>query len=193
MVKCSEPPVLPGCHPCAHPGHWEGPRSRLGCQQRPNPSTAQTPPCFSTDTSLLAKQHFFLALGKRCSLGETTDRVLDQKVTGIKRAKADVPQSHAPGAAPAAVGLEVALPAPCPGTPSMLGMAPSRDLGFSRGSVALPASLVGGRCSPHCRRSHLPAAPCVHGHSWSDASCKSSTTRVTYRYMYFHICPAVKI
>lgn len=190
MLGASCPAWLP---PLRSPGALGRSPAAPGLPATPQPKYSPDSPCFSTDTSSLAKQHFFLALGKRCSLGETTDRVLDQKVTGIKRAKADVPQSHAPGAAPAAVGLEVALPAPCPGTPSMLGMAPSRDLGFSRGSVALPASLVGGRCSPHCRRSHLPAAPCVHGHSWSDASCKSSTTRVTYRYMYFHICPAVKI
>lgn len=90
---------------------------------------------------------------------------------GIKRAKADVPQPRAPGAALAAAGLEVALPAPCPGTPSTLGMAPSRDTGFCPGSTALPESSVCGSCSLRCWHSHVPAAPCGRGHSWSNGSC----------------------
>lgn len=94
------------------------------------------------------------------------DSVLDQKVLGTKSAKA-----RAPGAALAAAGLEVALPVPCPGAPSTLGMASSRDLGFCRGSTALLASLKCGCCSLRCRHSQLPAVPRVHGHSWSNGSC----------------------
>lgn len=102
------------------------------------------------------------------------DRVLDQNVTGIKGAKVDVPQPQVLGAAPAAAGLEmVVLPAPCPGTPSMLGMAPSRDLGFSRGTATLLVSLVGGCCSPRCRRSgtRTPGATLLASHSDQCQAC----------------------
>lgn len=70
--------------------------------------------------------------------------VLDQKVMGVKRVKADVPQSRALEAA----GLEVALPVLCPGTLSTLGRPPSRDLGFSHGSLAL-LGFWGVGAAPH--------------------------------------------
>lgn len=74
------------------------------------------------------------------------EKVLDQKVLGVKMAKADVPQSHALGAALVAPGLEVALPEPCRGTPSMLGMAPSRDLGHLWWVGAAPHTAVSQQC-----------------------------------------------
>lgn len=66
MSKCLKPPVLPPL---------PSPRAS-GTSNIPN--TAQTPHAF-LDPSLLAKQHFFLALGKHSSLGETMDRVLNRE------------------------------------------------------------------------------------------------------------------
>lgn len=67
----------------------------------------------------------------------------------------------------------VVLPALCPRTPSMLGMAPSRDLGFSHDTATLLVSLVGGRCSPHCRRSGTgtPGATLLASHSDQRRAC----------------------
>lgn len=88
---------------------------------------------------------------------------MDQKVMGIKKAKADVPQSRALGAA----GLEVALPVLCPGTPSTLGRPPSRDLGFSHGSLALLA-FWGVGAAPHAASAATGTHGAKHPTSHSD-------------------------
>lgn len=103
-------------------------------------------------------------------MGETTEGLLDQKVMGIKRAKRDVLQSQVLGGAGVAVGLEVTVPAPCPGTLRAGHDARQTPEVFP---VMLLVSLVGGGCCTCRRHCHLPAVSGVPGYSWSNTFCRS--------------------
>lgn len=142
-------------------------RAPRDCQEHPKPSV----PRFPLPSSLLVKQHFFLALSKGSSVGETPEGLLDQKVMATKRAKGDAPQSHVLGGAGVAVGLEVTVPVLCPGTHSMLGTMPGRHLRFSPWCCWCLWWVEGAACA--AGTCHLPAVPGVPGYSWSNTFCRS--------------------
>lgn len=111
---------------------------------------------------------------------------------GIKRGKGDVPASHVLGGAGVAMGLEVTVPALCPGTHSILGRMPGRHLRFSQcfcwclwwveGAACAAGTVISQQCLA-CRS--IPGVTLSAGHTDQHHTCHTQTA--------FYICPAAKI